>query len=342
MDTDLNLKYRRKRLKKAVNITAKYRGDDGYHDRLLSYLNESLPFQIIEISRIKDQVYKVKAKDLQFVLKEFPSYKRLKVQEAFTNSLKKNGFRNTYSFYSFSDKKALCLQKKYYGCLEYVHKANEPFRFDTKENCREGLQLLNQFHQTTMKLQGSYNTILPTFHLVEKWEERSTLFKRNLPLISFFLEREIITELFTWVEWSLSGLRQEKDTLEKLPKVILHGDVAHHNFMRTSKGDLFLIDFDLISIGPEIADYLQYANRILPYLDWSLHDLATYKPFQSYFQQKLFLYALAFPTDIFREWNRLIKEGQYSDSTKVRSVLYLTINQFEKRREFVNDLFQAV
>ena len=108
MDTGLNLKYRNKRLKKAVNITAKYRGDDSYHDRLLSYLNENLPFQIIEISRIKDQVYKVKAKDFQFVLKEFPSYKRLKIQEAFTNSLKKNGFRNTYSFYSFSDNKALC------------------------------------------------------------------------------------------------------------------------------------------------------------------------------------------------------------------------------------------
>ena len=123
-----------------------------------------------------------------------------------------------------------------------------------------------------MKLQGSYNTILPTFHLVEKWEERSTLFKRNLPLISFFLEREIITELINWVEWSLSGLRQEKDTLEKLPKAILHGDVAHHNFMRTSKGDLFLIDFHLISIGPEIADYLQYANRILPFLNWSLKN----------------------------------------------------------------------
>ena len=114
-------------MKKAVNITAKYRGDDSYHDRLLSYLKKNLPFQIIEISRIKNQVYKVKAKDLQFVLKEFPSHKRLKIQEAFINSLKKNGFRNTYSFYSFSDKKALCFQTKYYGCLEYVHKANDTF-----------------------------------------------------------------------------------------------------------------------------------------------------------------------------------------------------------------------
>ena len=41
----------------------------------------------------------------------------------------------SYSFYSFSDKKALSFQTKYYSCIEYIHKANEPFRFDTKENC---------------------------------------------------------------------------------------------------------------------------------------------------------------------------------------------------------------
>jgi len=325
-------------MKKAVSITAKYRGDDSYHDRLLSYLKKNLPFQIIEISRIKNQVYKVKAKDFQFVLKEFPSHKRLKIQEAFINSLKKNGFRNTYSFYSFSDNKALCFQTKYYGCLEYVHKANEPFRFDTKENCSEGLQLLYLFHQTTKKLQESYKTILPTFHLIEKWEERFTLFKKNLPLINYFLEKEIISELFTWAEWSLSGLRKEKDILEKWQKVILHGDVAHHNFMKTSKGELYLIDFDLISIGPEIADYLQYANRILPFLNWSLTELDTFEPFQPFLNQKVFLYGLAFPSDILREWNRLVKEHTFNRMRKIRPVVELTLNQFEKRKSFMKDL----
>ena len=129
---------------------------------------------------------------------------------------------------------------------------------------------------------------MPTFHLIEKWEERFTLFKRNLPLISLFLEKEIIAELFTWAEWSLSGLRKEKDILEKWQKVILHGDVAHHNFMKTSKGELYLIDFDLISIGPEIADYLQYANRILPFLNWSLSELDTFEPFQPLFKTESF------------------------------------------------------
>ena len=124
------------------------------------------------------------------------------------------------------------------------------------------------------------------------------LFKENLPVLSFFLQKEIIHELLHWAGWSLQA-KKEQNSFEQIPTVILHGDVAHHNFLRTSDGELFLIDFDLISIGPEIADYLQYANRILPFLEWSTKELTDFEPFQLYFQQKVFLYALGFPTDIF-------------------------------------------
>jgi thiamine kinase-like enzyme len=325
-----------------VNSTVKYRGDDSYNDRLLSYLNKNFPFRVEQVSRIKDQVYKVKTSEFQFVLKEFSSLKRLKIQEAFTNSLKKNGFRNTYSFYSFSDERALSFQSKYYGCLEYIHKSTNPFRFDSKENCCEGLQLLNQFHQTTEKIQGSYKTVLPSFRLVEKWQERFNQFKINLSFISSFLERDVLTELFTWAEWCFLGLRNEKKEFDQLPKVVLHGDVAHHNFIRTSEEELFLIDFDLISIGTEMADYLQYANRILPFLNWSLNQLVDIEQIEPYLQQKFFIYALAFPSDILREWNRLVKERTYNQLKKIRPVMELTLNQFEMRKAFFDELVVLV
>ena len=110
--------------------------------------------------------------------------------------------------------------------------------------------------------------------------------------------------------------------------------MAHHNFMKTSKGELYLIDFDLISIGPEIADYLQYANRILPFLNWSLSELDTFEPFQPFLKQKVFLYGLAFPSDILREWNRLVKEQTFNQMGKIRPVVELTLNQFGKKEIF--------
>ena len=119
---------------------------------------------------------------------------------------------------------------------------------------------------------------------------------------------------------------------------VLHGDVAHHNFLRDSKGILHLIDFDLISIGPPSLDYLQYANRILPSLDWSFERLAQFSVYEKLVGEKAFLYALAFPADIFREWNRLIREGSYRDQNKYNQVMDLTIGQFYSRKKFIDTL----
>jgi thiamine kinase-like enzyme len=124
----------------------------------------------------------------------------------------------------------------------------------------------------------------------------------------------------------------------KEPFVILHGDVAHHNFLRNKAGNLQLIDFDLISIGPNSLDYLQYANRILPYMDWSFNQLSQMKQIQSFLNEKAFLYALAFPADIFREWNRIIREQTYKDHTKFKQVMEMTIGQFYLRKQFIDQV----
>lgn len=326
-------------MKKAVNITAKFRGDDGFHDRLLSYLNENLPFQIVRLTPLRRNVFIVRLSDgFQFVLKGYSSLRRLKIQEVFTQSLKKEGFPYTYSFYSFPKEHCLYFESQYFGFLEFLKRGEQPFFYDSKNNCQEGIQLLQRFHTVSEKLVGRYKTILPSFHLIDKWEERYRLFEQNISLISFFLQKEVIQDLLAWAEWSITGLKQEKNSLYAFPNVILHGDVAHHNFFRTSNGELLLIDFDLISIGPVISDYLQYANRILPFLNWSLQELTSFEQFRPYFNHHVFLYALVYPTDIFREWNRLVKEKSYNDNRKLRTVMELTLRQFEKRKDFYKEI----
>ena len=323
---------------KLMNHINNFGGDERSNHRLLSYLKQNVSLDVQKIKHIRKHVYLAQLKNgCQFIMKGFSARRSLLLQGAFTSSLKIHHFPFTYSFYLGLP--SVYFDSKFYGYLEYIESSDQTFFYNSRDNCSEGLALLQKYHHTSKQLVGSYKNLLPAYNLQNKWQERFLFFVKNKEILSLFIPSEIYSDLVSWAEWSLTGIEMETNLS---PYVILHGDVAHHNFIRRKDGTLFLIDFDLISIGPEIADYLQYANRILPFLDWSLHDLATYKPFQSYFQQKLFLYALAFPTDIFREWNRLIKEGQYSDSTKVRSVLYLTINQFEKRREFVHDLFQAV
>jgi len=326
-------------MKKAVNITGKLGGDDGFQDRLLSYLNQNLPYQIVRLTPLRRNVFIVRLSDgFQFVLKGYSSLRRLKIQEAFIQSLKKEGFPFTYSMYSFPKEHCLYFESQYFGIFEFLTKGEEPFFYDSKKSCQEGLQLLEKFHGVSEKLVGSYKTLLPFFHLIEKWEERFRQFKSNIPILSFFLQKEVVQDLSDWAEWSLAGIKQEKGALHLFPNVILHGDVAHHNFFRSSNGELLLIDFDLISIAPAMIDYLQYANRILPFLNWSCKELSSFEQLLPYFKHTIFLYALVYPTDIFREWNRLVKDHSFNDTRKVRAVMELTIGQYDKRQAFYEEI----
>ncbi|CAM3706380.1 phosphotransferase [Cytobacillus oceanisediminis] len=326
---------------KAVNTTVKNGGDDLFKNRLLSYLKEQFPFKIDDIKPIRKQVYLVSAQERVFILKGFSSYHRLKLQEAFTASLINEGFAKTYAFYEFAKEPPLFYDRTYYGCLEYIHPSEDSFSYHLKRDRLEGLELLQAFHDTSEKVVSRYQTVVPAFKQAEKWRERASLFLNNLPVIRYFVQKEIINELLSWADWSLKGIEEEAWLFQSGRQVILHGDVAHHNFLRAKNKTLYLLDFDLIAKATPHSDYLQYANRILPYMKWSFDDLLRFPIIKQYMEEKGFIYALAFPTDIFREWNRVIRERSYLDPVKIRPVLDLTVGQFAERQRFIRALKKA-
>ena len=88
-------------------------------------------------------------------------------------------------------------------------------------------------------------------------------------------------------------------------------------------------------------DYLQYANRIMPNLENS-EELWTYQQINQYKNNKAFLYALVFPTDIFREWNRIIKESATDDTSYLYSVQRLTIKERKHRMAMYNEIIDLL
>ncbi|TRZ37441.1 aminoglycoside phosphotransferase [Niallia circulans] len=310
------------------------RGDDNSVYRLLSLLQTRLPYQVKELKRIRKQVYLVITDYNWLILKEFPSYKKLKIQEAFTNSLHYEGFQATYRFFSF-DQDPIIIDNRIYGCIEYIPGSLKPFSYGEKESRQAALALLEQYYECTEKLVDAYRYVLPHFNIYEKWTERSKQFKANLPVAAPFIKKELLQELTSWIDWTLYQLEKEKANLANEKKVILHGDVAHHNFIRGINGHLYLIDFDLISIGPRSMDYLQFANRILPIIGWSHSQLQKMNLLQPFLHERSFLIGLAFPTDILREWNRLIRQNKMENDLAREHVVELTEQQFSKRRKFV-------
>ncbi|MEH7417147.1 aminoglycoside phosphotransferase family protein [Neobacillus drentensis] len=327
---------------KAINSPGSQKGDDDYLNRLLSYFQSNFYEKIVQLVLVRKSVYLLKTKKNTYIMKGYHSDKKLKLQEAFTATLRKEGFLKTYIFLTQPMKEQLCFEGTYFGCIEYIPPHTTAFSYRTQPNRQEGLDLIKQFHQTTASVENRYRTLLPKGQLIDKWTERLRVFSGNLPYIKYFIDDYMISELLSWANWSLEGMIKKHRFFQKEPVVILHGDVAHHNFLRDQNGQLNLIDFDLISIGPPSLDYLQYANRILPFIDWSLGKLGSLKEIGKYLDEEAFLYALAFPADIFREWNRLIREKAYHDQAKIRQVMDLTINQFHLRKKFISQLQEKV
>lgn len=323
---------------KAMSMTFNNNGDDDYFNRLLSYFRTQFHENIIDMVPFRKSVILLKTDKNTYMLKGYHSNNRLKLQEVFTTTLRKEGFSNSSIFVHPALKEPLFFEGIYFGCMEYIYPSKLPFSYKTQKNRLEGLELLVQFHQITGTFESRYRTLVPKSDIIEKWKERYKLFSKNLPFLKYFIDDAFLTEMLEWANWSLSGMDHNRTSYGNEPHVILHGDVANHNFLRDTYGRLNLIDFDLISIGPASLDYLQYANRILPYLEWSFERLTDFPIFENQLEEKSFLYALAFPADVFREWNRLIREKLYTNQLKFNQVIDLTISQFYSRKKFINTL----
>lgn len=327
---------------RAINMGTNKKGDDDYINRLFSYFQSQFQERIIQFIPLRKSVFLLKTEQNTYIMKGYSSNRKLRIQEVFTDTLKKEGFTKTYSYLTPSMKEQLFFEGTYFGCIEYILPHKTAFSFHTEKNRQEGLDLLEQFHQTTRLFEVRYRTLLSKGHLLEKWTDRLNLFTSNLPFLKYYLNEPELADMLSWAKWSLDGMKKRYQQLFKEPLVILHGDVAHHNFLRDHTGTLHLIDFDLICIGPSSFDYLQYANRILPFMDWSFEKLAMMNQMEKYTHEDGFLYALAYPADIFREWNRLIREKTYTDPTKIKQVIDLTMNQFYARKKFVAHLQENV
>lgn len=322
---------------KAVIMVIKGNGDDYFYYRLLSLLKKRIPYPIKEVSKLRNAVYLIKSEPFWFIVKGYSSYQKLKTQEAFTNSLWQEGFAETYRFYVFN-KEPLIIDQQLFGIIEYIKPSENLFSYESKHERKEAINLLEKYYKTTEHLVDVYKYIIPEHHLMQKWLERSEEFKRNNRIIRYFLDEQYIQLIENWADWSLKLLEKGKDFFQEGKKVVLHGDVAHHNFLRGKNNRLYLIDFDLISIGPKTVDYVQLANRFLPHIDWSFSQLEKMPVFRELVKNKAFLSALVYPSDLLREWNRFIRKNNFSSKALGNYIMPLTTNQFAKRKKFIDKI----
>ncbi|MBS4173679.1 phosphotransferase [Bacillus sp. FJAT-49736] len=314
-------------------------GDGG--QRLLRYLSQITGEKFIKITSIKDGVWLCHTDKKKWILKEFSSSSKLSAQIKLTELLLSNNFNHTYQFHPIHLEKHIKINQKIYGLIEYLENNTDgkKFTYQRHEHQNMALQLLKKFHEVTGKFTNELDKDLHEFNQIKKWKHRLNEFKENKKYLSKWLPNKYYYSFIDWSEWSIEYMEKNKAYFLQKPHCIIHGDVAHHNFILSNKG-LYLIDFDLAKIAPASIDDLQFCNRILPHLDWSLEKLFMHRELKVYKNDKAFLSALIFPTDLLREWNYFLK---YEERRGLSSFLTeITFWEFKQREKFVEEVMKHI
>ncbi|PKR85209.1 aminoglycoside phosphotransferase family protein [Heyndrickxia camelliae] len=311
-------------------------GDE--NKRLLLYLSDVTGENFVSITSIKEGVWLCKTTDSKWILKEFFSPKSLNMQIKLTELLFSHHFSQTYRFHPVHAKKDISFNKRTYGLIQYIERNldGKKFSYHSHENRMKALQLLKKFHHVTEQFSGKFENDMHVFNQIKKWQNRLHEFKANEKYLERWLPKKFYFAFLDWSEWSLDYMIRNKDYFFRKPYCIIHGDVAHHNFI-LGKDDLYLIDFDLAKVAPHFIDDLQFCNRILPHLNWSLKNLTLYKPLERNIEENPFLAALIYPTDLLREWNYFLKyeQGRGRLSSFLKEI---TFREFNEREKFVKEV----
>ncbi|SFC53745.1 Phosphotransferase enzyme family protein [Bacillus sp. OV322] len=314
-------------------------GDSVFYTRLLSYLKEN-GILLESLKHIRSHVFILKCHNAEpMILKRFDSAGDWENQKLLTSLLKERGFYKTYDIY---DIPPFYYEYGVFGCIQYLEPASRPFHFSDSRDRSEGLSLLDEFHAISSQLPREFSVRIHRFRQIDKWQERLQAFRQNFQNVSRYVSDSILKSWLSWGEWALQGMRDHQYDLCAEENVIIHGDCAHHNFLRSKEGELFLIDFDLISSAPAMMDDLQYCNRILSYLENPAEELWTYPEINRYKNNTAFLYALTYPADVFREWNRLIRENQLGNGAQLHHIWKLTVEEYPKRMKMNAGISQKI
>ena len=314
-------------------------GGGGLYDCLLVYLKQQ-DCHVYEMKAIKPRLMKISTDKGIFIAKQFANQTRLLMQLEFLNKLRNTGFKGAYLF---SDEiKPFECKGKSIGFLEYLPKHSKSYTYENYSERLEGLDLLKQMHEASAMIIDDLVMNKYTFSQVSKWRERLDEVILNGSRLKRIIPDSVLVEYVRMGEWTLNMLgNYELEDVDEKP-VMIHGDLAHHNFFRKDNGELLLIDFDLMAEAPPMIDYLQYANRLLIFNNCSLKEILSFPQLKKYRDNPFFLIGLCFPTDIYREWNRICRDQLWNSTRRLDALWNITVEDLPKRLHFFRELKRRI
>lgn len=312
---------------------------DGFTSRLLFFINETAGIHATALETIKDGVWKLRGARQDWVVKEFSSFEKWRSQFLFLKRLQEAGFTKTYSFSPIHANGPIAFENRIFALISFIeHGKNKTPKYRKRKDRQDALDVLSEFHLTTSGFVNEFHGVLPVFNQLEKWDRRQREFALTIKRIHSHPYFSYLESYARMGKQALEPLKKKSSYFTDQPKVIIHGDVANHNFIRGKAGRLNLIDFDLIARAPRHIDLLQFCSRILPEINWDAAILFSHEELVGYWNERPFLEALLYPTDIFREWNRLLRKEGGAQEPSLPYLELLTKGQYDKRMRFYQQI----
>ncbi|WP_176555824.1 phosphotransferase [Virgibacillus ndiopensis] len=306
------------------------RRDELKINRLSSFLYQEGKVNVANIVPIKANVFLVKTSDgNKVILKKHRKKEDVDQQWDFFDKLSTS---IVIPFRRFPNGKKILISNGYYWTIAPFIEGTK-LNYAINDDRKACLATLRAFHERAEDIRVTNPLRRKLFY--KRWYKRLQSFKNtrdyflNYGFENLFKDIVQTTETQLRLVSELPWERLERKAEEK--RVWIHGDVASHNFIRSR--DVYMIDFDLLGQSPQIYDYIQLAQRFLPYLDWNLDKLISYRMVEDS-QLKFWILAMTVPSDVLREWLHFLSRNS---TMSMEEYLTNMENEWIKRQEFLKN-----
>ncbi|WP_317935168.1 phosphotransferase [Sporosarcina aquimarina] len=212
--------------------------------------------------------------------------------------------------------------------------------FSKQADRRASIVALEALHATQTVVKWEDVTFLRRYPLLDKWEMRLERFQNNLPIIENYLQKDAIQLIEWYSEQALNRLQTA--SAREVPHTILHGDVVHHNLLKTEEGTVFLIDFDLACVGNPDIEIGLWLHRVLPNVGYNAAGLFSEEPrLQVLGPQAIAM--MQYPNELLREWSYLATlplAQQHSMANHLNSFTERALQSWDELCYFSNTLLE--
>lgn len=321
--------------RKSRRVMNKLRRDDLIKGRLYPFFLEKANLDIEELKMIHDRVAYIKTKDAkEYILKQYPyrKFRRLKQQWEFFKQIHDSSV--IIPFVTFPNGEWWIETEHILWTLSPYVKGRK-LEFSHSGDRKRAVSTVQQFHQDANQVYPS-EPILTEFPILLRWKRRLQAFENTAYLFHKYryqvLYQDLLKTMQTYFELAEVIPWDSLDEAARQSGQWIHRDVASHNFLTNDDTEqTVLIDFDLLTMGTPLQDYIQLGQRFLAYLAWDLDRLINVQMVPDSWL-KYWLTGIMIPSDVIREWLYTVTHGT---EAMVQHHLTRLSSEWSMRRHFL-------